>query len=47
MININYLESFKIYERVKLIVKMRTQFDHMIVVSQERSRFFKKWIKEA
>jgi DNA-binding LytR/AlgR family response regulator len=46
MININYLESFKIYERVKLIVKMRTQFDHMIIVSQERSWFFKKWIKE-
>jgi DNA-binding LytR/AlgR family response regulator len=47
MININYLESFRIYERVKLIVKLRTQFEHMIVVGQERSRAFKRWVRQA
>jgi DNA-binding LytR/AlgR family response regulator len=47
IININFLESFRIYERVKLIVKMKTQTEHMIVVGQERSRAFKKWIKQS
>jgi DNA-binding LytR/AlgR family response regulator len=47
MININYLESFRIYERVKLIVKLKTPVEHTIVVGQERSRAFKKWVRQA
>lgn len=50
IININYIKSFRNYEKVKLIVKMEPDElneKYCIVVSQEKAPKFKKWIHAA
>lgn len=48
ILNINYIKSFKPYERVKLWVDLTLPaVDHSIIVSQETAPFFRKWLLEA
>ena len=45
LININYIKSYKIFEKVKLIVELTVPgIEHRIIISQENAPFFKKWI---
>lgn len=48
IININYIRSFKTYERVKLQVELTlSDINYFIVVSQETAPHFRKWISES
>lgn len=48
ILNINYIKSFKPYERVKLWVDLTLQdIDHSIIVSQETAPTFRKWLLDA
>jgi DNA-binding LytR/AlgR family response regulator len=48
ILNIEYIKSFKPYERVKLWVDLTLQdLDHSIIVSQETAPAFRKWLLEA
>jgi DNA-binding LytR/AlgR family response regulator len=48
IININYIRSFKAYERVKLQIELTvTDLNYFIVVSQETAPLFRKWISES
>lgn len=48
ILNINYIKSFKPYERVKLWVDLTLQdLDHSIIVSQETAPLFRRWLLEA
>ena len=46
LINIDFVKSFKSYERVKLAVKLLLGIEDFIIISQEKAPFFKKWIYE-
>ncbi|HEX2608045.1 MAG TPA: LytTR family DNA-binding domain-containing protein [Flavisolibacter sp.] len=47
IVNIEYIRSFKAYEKVKLKIDLSlTDADHFIIVSQETAPLFKKWISE-
>jgi DNA-binding LytR/AlgR family response regulator len=47
IVNINYIRSFKAFERVKLEVELTlNDLHHHIVVSQETAPLFKKWLAE-
>ena len=50
IINLNHVKSFKAYEKVKLKVDLKTDnvnAQHFIIISQETTPAFKKWIYEA
>lgn len=48
ILNINYIKSFKPYERVKLWVDLTLpDTDHSIIVSQETAPLFRRWLLEA
>lgn len=48
LLNIDYIKSFKPYERVKLWVDLTVpDVDHPIIVSQETAPFFRRWLLEA
>lgn len=48
ILNINYVKSYKSYDRVKLQVDLLVNAGaHNIVISQETAPLFKKWIYEA
>jgi DNA-binding LytR/AlgR family response regulator len=48
ILNINYIKSFKPYERVKLWVDLTLpDLDHSIIVSQETAPVFRRWLLEA
>jgi DNA-binding LytR/AlgR family response regulator len=48
IVNINYIRSFKAYERVKLQIELTvTDLNYFIIVSQETAPFFRKWISES
>lgn len=48
ILNINYIKSFKPYERVKLWVDLTLpDLDHSIIVSQETAPVFRKWLLDA
>lgn len=48
ILNINFIKSFKPYERVKLWVDLNVpDIDHSIIVSQETAPLFRKWLVEA
>jgi DNA-binding LytR/AlgR family response regulator len=48
ILNINFIKSFKPYERVKLWVDLTVpDIDHSIIVSQETAPLFRKWLVEA
>lgn len=50
IININYIKSFRTYERVKLKIDLTLDDinnQHSIIISQESAAAFKKWIHSA
>lgn len=48
IININYVQGFKTYERVKLMVTLNLkEVDHLLVVGQEKARHFRQWLSES
>ncbi|HEY6975094.1 MAG TPA: LytTR family DNA-binding domain-containing protein [Chitinophagaceae bacterium] len=45
VVNINFIKSYKTYEKVKLILELSvSDISHQIIISQETSAEFKKWI---
>jgi DNA-binding LytR/AlgR family response regulator len=47
IVNIGFIKSYKIFEKVKLQVDLSMpNLNHHIVVSQEMAPFFRKWISE-
>jgi DNA-binding LytR/AlgR family response regulator len=47
LININYVRGFKVFEKVKLEVFLKTpDADHPIIISQKTAPVFKKWVSE-
>jgi DNA-binding LytR/AlgR family response regulator len=47
LVNLNYIKSFKTFEKVKLEVNLVfPSNNHQIIVSQETAPVFKKWIAE-
>lgn len=45
IVNINYIRSFKTYERVKLQVDLTLpELNHVVIVSQETAPDFRRWI---
>ena len=47
IININFIKSYRTYEKVKIKVDMTSGSNHWIVISQETASDFRKWIYEA
>ena len=48
IININYIHSFKTYERSKIWVELTVKnSEHTIIVSQETAPYFRRWIYES
>ena len=50
IVNINYIKSFRNYEKVKLIVKMEPDVlndKYCIIISQEKTPVFRRWIYAA
>ncbi|MCU7552381.1 LytTR family DNA-binding domain-containing protein [Chitinophagaceae bacterium LB-8] len=48
IVNINFIRSFKAFERVKLQVELTlSDWHHHIIVSQETAPLFKKWLADA
>jgi DNA-binding LytR/AlgR family response regulator len=47
ILNINYVKSFRPYERVKLSVELTlNHVKHTVIVSQETAPAFKKWLQD-
>ena len=47
LVNIEYIKSYKSYERVKLLVDLSIDnLNHCIIISQETAPVFRKWIME-
>jgi len=45
ILNINYIKSYKSFEKVKLVVEFTIpQNDQRVIISQETAPAFKKWI---
>ena len=47
IVNIRYVSGYKTYERVKLLVNLETDNDHVVIVGQEKSKAFRTWLAEA
>ena len=48
IININYVKSFKTFEKVKLLIDISIpDVNHSIVISQETAPAFRKWMHDA
>lgn len=48
IININFIKSFKAYEKVKIKVDLNIpDLNHCIIISQETAPLFRKWMNEA
>lgn len=47
IIGINFIKSFRAYEKVKIKVDMNPESSHWIIISQETAPLFRKWIYEA
>ncbi|MBK5272184.1 MAG: LytTR family transcriptional regulator DNA-binding domain-containing protein, partial [Bacteroidia bacterium] len=45
ILNINYIKSYKAFEKVKLILEFTIpEIEHRVVISQETAPEFRKWI---
>ena len=45
IVNINFIKSYKTYEKVKLILELSVpDIPHQIIISQETAPEFKKWL---
>jgi DNA-binding LytR/AlgR family response regulator len=48
IVNINYVKSFKAFEKVKLLIDITIpEINHSIVISQETAPAFRKWMHDA
>jgi len=48
IVNIDYVRSFKPYEKVKLAIDITIpEIDHLIVISQQTAPAFRKWMLDA
>jgi DNA-binding LytR/AlgR family response regulator len=48
IVNINYVQGYKTYERVKLLLSLTMkEIDHLVVVGQEKARAFRQWLSES
>ena len=48
IVNINFIKSFKTYERSKIWVNLTiANEEHKIIISQETAPYFRRWIYEA
>lgn len=48
IININFIKSFRAYEKVKIKVELNiAELNYCIIISQETAPLFRKWINEA
>ena len=48
VINLEFIKSFRSYERVKLQVQISVPYDGpLIIISQETAPSFRKWVNEA
>jgi DNA-binding LytR/AlgR family response regulator len=48
IVNINFIHSFKPYERVKLMIELtRPEINHHVIVSQEMAPQFREWMYNA
>ena len=48
IVNINYVKSFKAFEKVKLLINITIpEINHSIVISQETAPAFRKWMHDA
>jgi DNA-binding LytR/AlgR family response regulator len=48
IININFVKSFRPFERVKLLVELNiTGFEEDVIISQHVAPAFKKWMNDA
>lgn len=48
IVNINYVKSFKSFEKVKLLLDISVpEINHSIVISQETAPVFRKWMHDA
>ena len=48
IVNINYVKSFKSFEKVKLLVDITIpEINHSIIISQETAPAFRRWMHEA
>ena len=48
IVNINYVKSFKSFEKVKLLIDLSIpEINHSIVISQETAPAFRKWMHDA
>lgn len=48
IININFVKSFKAYQKVKLLVDINVpELDEPVIISQQLAPAFKKWIQDA
>ena len=47
IISINFIKSYRAYEKVKIKVDMTSESGHWIVISQETAPDFRTWIYEA
>ena len=47
ILNIKYIEGYKMYDRVKLLIQLNIKtIDFTIVVGQEKAREFKNWLSD-
>ena len=46
ILNVNFILGYKSYERVKLLVTLKKEMDHVIIIGQEKAKAFRKWIAE-
>jgi DNA-binding LytR/AlgR family response regulator len=47
IISLNFLKAFRTFEKVKLLVDMNIPNNgHQIIISQDNSKAFKRWINE-
>ena len=45
IVNINYVLGYKIYQRVKLLLTMKST-EHIVIVGQEKAKAFRQWFSE-
>ena len=46
IININFVRSFKTYDRVKILLELSLEDASPIIISQDNAAAFRKWITE-
>jgi DNA-binding LytR/AlgR family response regulator len=46
LVNFHYIKSFRTYEKVRIELNMKTADKQKIIVSQDNTSYFRKWIAE-